>query len=452
MAHGSRTHLPARLYPFVIAVVVAATALLPLGRVVAGSIQGVPAFIVACLLAALIVGAYRFPVHIGPKRKANVSTIPEVAAVLLLPGLLAVAVLTAGAMVGGTRRRTPAVQWLFNAALAAIRAVLGGSTNALLVRALPPPLAEPAAALAAVAAMYAVTTALVAAITAVHLRGNPFSHALLPQRDLLLSEVALGLTGVIVALAAMQDAWAVPLAIAPAAIAWRALRDGVALRVQTRLAVEELADIVDLRDHYTAEHCRRVAELARLTARRLALPPREVELVALAARVHDVGKIGIKSSILMKPGPLNDADWQEMRTHPEIGARLLARFPEFARGCAIVRHHHERYDGRGYPDGLAGDAIPLGARILAVVDAWDAMTSHRAYRPALDPSQARAQLRRGRGTQFDPVVLDAFLALLDARPDLAAVADRSRQDVDAPPAVAGRTAAPPRRPAPAPRG
>lgn len=441
--------MPLRVRLVVTVTVLLALALLPLSRLVTGSLGGIPALVAALILAVLIAGAHRFPVHIGPKRKANVSTIPEVAAVLLLPGLLAVTTLTAGVLAGEVHRRTPPIQWLFNAALAAIRAVVGGLINATLLRALPSPLAEPAAALAALTAMHALTTALVTAITAVHLRENPFTRAILPQRDLLLSEIVLALTGVIVALAAAEDAWALPLAIAPAAIAWRALRDGVALRVQTRAAVEELADIVDMRDHYTAEHCRRVADLARLTAQRLGLPNAEVELVALAARVHDVGKIGIKSSILMKPDQLTEAEWREMRTHPEIGARLLRRFPEFARGSELVLHHHERYDGTGYPHHLAGDRIPLGARILAVVDAWDAMTSQRAYRSALDPAHARAQLLAGRGAQFDPKVVDAFIALLEERPTLAHVTAHPRQEVDtAPgahryvpgPAVAGASA------------
>ncbi len=220
----------------------------------------------------------------------------------------------------------------------------------------------------------------------------------------------------------------------PAVLAQRALRDGVAPQAQTRLALEELADIIDMRDHYTYEHSRRVAELARATARRLGLKTDAVELVTMAGRVHDVGKIGIKSSVLMKPGKLTDVEWQEMRSYPVVGARLIANFPRVAQGRELVLHHHERYDGKGYPGRLAGNRIPLGARILAVANAWDAMTSHRAYRRALNLDHVRAEMTRGSGTQFDPEILAAFLATLDERPDLAMPAVQVEQDVDSAPA------------------
>ena len=181
---------------------------------------------------------------------------------------------------------------------------------------------------------------------------------------------------------------------------------------------------------YTFEHSRRVAELARATARRLNMGADDVEQITMAARVHDVGKIGIKSSVLMKPAALTDGEWQEMRSHPEVGARLIAQFPQFTRGRDIVLHHHERYDGKGYPRGLAREQIPYGARVLAVADAWDAMTSHRAYRRALDIDRARAEMVRGTGTQFDPSVLSTFLAVLDDRPDLALPSVQVEQDVD----------------------
>jgi HD-GYP domain-containing protein (c-di-GMP phosphodiesterase class II) len=295
--------------------------------------------------------------------------------------------------------------------------------------------------LGAAAGMYVTATALVLGITAVQLRENPLRRAWASQRETMITEAALSLTGILTALAAAERPWALLLLIAPAAIAQRALRDGVALRAQTRLALEELADIVDMRDHYTYEHSRRVAELARATAKRLGLRDEAVELVTMAGRVHDVGKIGIKSSVLMKPGKLTDAEWQEMRSHPVVGARLITNFPQFALGRELVLHHHERYDGKGYPGKLAGERIPLGARILAVADAWDAMTSHRAYRRALDLAHVRAEMERGSGTQFDPDVVHAFLAVLDERPDLAAPAVQVEQDVDHGPPVAAPVAA-----------
>jgi len=144
----------------------------------------------------------------------------------------------------------------------------------------------------------------------------------------------------------------------------------------------------------------------------LKLPDHEVEVIRLAARVHDLGKIAVPDQVLHKQGRLTPEEFELMKKHPETGAEILAKFPEYKRGRQLVLAHHERIDGLGYPHGLAGRAIALGARILAVADSWDAMTSDRPYRKALDPAIALAELQRGRGTQWDPEVVDAFAATL----------------------------------------
>jgi HD-GYP domain-containing protein (c-di-GMP phosphodiesterase class II) len=133
------------------------------------------------------------------------------------------------------------------------------------------------------------------------------------------------------------------------------------------------------------------------------------ELIIAAARVHDIGKIGIPDRVLNKPGMLTAEERAIMETHPERGADLLRRYPDFAQGVEIVRHHHERWDGTGYPYRLKGTDIPLGARIVAVADSFDAMTSDRPYRPALPVRKAVEILRAGRGEQWDAVIVDAFL-------------------------------------------
>jgi len=137
-----------------------------------------------------------------------------------------------------------------------------------------------------------------------------------------------------------------------------------------------------------------------------------VEMIRLAARVHDLGKIAVPDAVLHKEGRLTDQEFELMKKHPQDGADILAKFPEYRRGRELVLAHHERIDGRGYPRGLAGAAIPLGARIIAVADAWDAMTSNRPYRTALDQDVALAELMRGRGRQWDAKVVDAFAATL----------------------------------------
>jgi HD-GYP domain-containing protein (c-di-GMP phosphodiesterase class II) len=149
----------------------------------------------------------------------------------------------------------------------------------------------------------------------------------------------------------------------------------------------------------------------------LGLSPERVERVRVAGVLHDVGKIGVSDPVLVKTGPLGEEDWQQLRTHPEIGAQLLSR-PELADLRDWVLAHHERPDGSGYPNGLSGEDIPLEARILAVADAYEAMTRGRVYRQALGQEAAREELRAGAGTQFDRNVVDAFLTALDREQDV----------------------------------
>src|SRR5947209_909384 len=169
-----------------------------------------------------------------------------------------------------------------------------------------------------------------------------------------------------------------------------------------------LAGGVDRRDPYTFQHSQSVADHSVRTARRLGLPDREVEVIRLAARVHDLGKIAIPDEVLHKAGRLTAAEFELMKKHPETGAEILAKFPAYRHGRELVLAHHERIDGLGYPRGLAGAAIALGARIIAVADSWDAMTSDRPYRKALEAEVALGELLRGRGTQWDASVVDAF--------------------------------------------
>jgi len=166
---------------------------------------------------------------------------------------------------------------------------------------------------------------------------------------------------------------------------------------------------LDAKDPYTSRHSEKVAEYAEGIAQAMNLPLPVRERLRWAALLHDVGKIAVPSAVLNKPGPLDPEEWEIMRRHPVESARICEGVAAFRPLLPGIRHHHERMDGRGYPDGLRGDEVPLEARIIAVADAFDAMTSRRAYRDALSEEEALRQLEAGAGTQFDPVVVAAMV-------------------------------------------
>jgi HD-GYP domain-containing protein (c-di-GMP phosphodiesterase class II) len=176
--------------------------------------------------------------------------------------------------------------------------------------------------------------------------------------------------------------------------------------------VEALSGALGLRDRPTGAHCGRVERLASALGRRAGLSRRSLSDLAWAAELHDIGKVGVPDEVLLKPGPLADGEWEVLKSHASWGCDLLRKVPGLERVAVIVRHHHERFDGSGYPDGLEGNDIPIESRVLAVVDAYVAMTEDRPYRAALQTELAVEELRRNCGTQFDPMVLDAFEAEL----------------------------------------
>jgi len=175
---------------------------------------------------------------------------------------------------------------------------------------------------------------------------------------------------------------------------------------------EALAEALDARDRYTAGHSLRVAEFAEAIAREIELLPSEVEIVRLAAWLHDVGKIGIPDAVLLKPSRLTEEEFGLIKLHPQIGRRILERAEGFEPILDAVELHHENYDGSGYPYGLSGERIPLAARIIRVADAFDAMTTKRSYRPALTPELAMDTIHAGGGREFDERCVWALLRVL----------------------------------------
>ena len=177
-------------------------------------------------------------------------------------------------------------------------------------------------------------------------------------------------------------------------------------------SIEILKNTVEVKDFYTKGHSSRVAEYSKLIGEKLNLTPDEKQTLQIGSLFHDIGKIGIPDSILLKDGPLTMDEYEKIKEHPVIGTHILSNASIFSNILPIVRHHHEYFDGSGYPDKLVGESIPLLARIVAVADAFDAMTSKRSYRDASTFDEAKEEIRRCSGSQFDPAIAKVFLNIL----------------------------------------
>lgn len=176
--------------------------------------------------------------------------------------------------------------------------------------------------------------------------------------------------------------------------------------------INALVRAIEARDEYTSGHSERVKIYAAATAKEMGLPPETVRMIEYLASLHDIGKIGVRDRVLDKNGPLTAEEYDQIKQHPTMGATILSQIEAFGNNVDMIKHHHEHFDGTGYPAGLSGGAIPLGARIIAVCDAYDAMTSHRPYRRAKTPAEALLELKRCAGSQFDPEVVKAFTRII----------------------------------------
>lgn len=372
----------------------------------------VPAFAVLTVVAIFL--EFR-SVPLPKGGSVTIATIAHVATILLVPAPFAAISVGASVLVEETARRAPRRVFAFNVggmllttslcSLAigltgdvwAIRGA-GGSQILLLVP------------FVVVGLVYHGVNLVLTSVAMAMESGRSVGDVLrINTRGTLLNDAGAATVGALVALIWTVEPVLATLLTLPGAVVSRSFEHTRRLEVETRSAVRSLADIIDDRDATTFHHSERVAVFALAIGKELGLVEDELEMIEQAAAVHDLGKIGIPDRVLLNPGPLTDEELTVMRLHTEIGPRILSQFALFREGSGIVRHHHESFDGSGYPDGLAGDAIPYGARVVAVADAFDAMTSDRPYRSALSVAEALKRLRSGRGAQWDPTVVDAFL-------------------------------------------
>ncbi|MDQ3695896.1 MAG: HD domain-containing protein [Chloroflexota bacterium] len=408
--------IPAKLRSYVVAVTVGGPLLAVIVALSGVEMLGMADLGRAVLLTALAAVAYGRPLQVTHKFTYDLSEVIVVAMLLLFPSWLpGVLILVAGGL-HHLRRSSWAPDDLFNLGQSVATVTAGAMTIGALrwQDGLGPSLAgfgAIGAVVAAAAVVLAVNTVLIAGVIALDTGGRFWGLWQAQLANITVTFAALVALGLVAALVVRDYPIAMIPLILPAVLVQYTLRRQVQLRADTRASVEAMADMIELRDPYTAGHSKRVATLARMLAVRLGLTGEEADLIETAGRVHDIAKVAISEAVLLKPGPLTGAEWVEMKSHPVKGAEVIHRFAGYRECEALVRHHHERWDGAGYPDGLAGEAIPLGARILAVADSFDALSSSRPYRSALGQETVLRMLEEGAGTQWDRRVVEELVAV-----------------------------------------
>jgi len=215
--------------------------------------------------------------------------------------------------------------------------------------------------------------------------------------------------------------WHVFLALFPLTLVHISFRAYVKLQTEARNTFERISQLLDARDHYTAVHSIEVAELAVKIGLEMGLAQREIEQIDIAARVHDIGKVAVPDSILLKPGSLDEDEWAKMREHPVISAELIAGIEIYSPVANAVRHEHERWNGTGYPDGLKGDEIPMIARVIAAADIYNALTTDRPYRKAFSEDETIRMINEMIEIELDPVVASALLRVIESLPEEEAI-------------------------------
>ncbi len=401
---------PVRLF---VGAVVAAGLLAGVATFPATGPRGDDLIVFAVLFAMATAGQLR-AVHVSVKMKVTVSDTATFAAALVLSPFLAILVAGGSSLIGlRFSWRMPLYNRLFNAASWMLATGAASVAYHAVAGSAPLALVHPLGIAVAAVLGYGVKVLLVDVVVGLQLRRAPLASWWSRHRADLPVHGALYALGAVAALSIEGHLWALVLFLVPMGLVLVVLRETSRMREQTRAAIVELADLIDRRDTYTYGHSLRVAHYAGRVARRLKMQPAQIDVVTEAARLHDIGKITTPDRVLQKPGPLDADEIAEMHKHCDAGFELLRRMGDFWDGAQLVRCHHERPDGTGYPRALLGTEVALEASVIAVCDAYDAMTSDRIYRTALPRERVLAELRGGRGTQWHAVVVDALLGLVE---------------------------------------
>jgi putative nucleotidyltransferase with HDIG domain len=390
--------------------------------------RGGTAWAIACLALVAMV-AERASLRLSATTEISISLLPVLFAGVLFGPVAAMLVGAASNLLDlRSNAPWPALKWLTYTSTRSLTGALAGGVSTIALSAVPGRIGGVVAG-TAVAAVAAEAADLGFAALTSAVRGNGEATSLV-KATVPLAAASIPLYAPLVAVLVISyqevSPWTLPLFMGPTLAAQRLyalyyeqrqLTKDV-LSINERLAranlsfATALVATLDARDQYTAGHSAAVAVYARDIAARMELSEGQQQLVHLCGLVHDIGKIGLPAGLLEKPGALTLEERRQMEKHSEIGERILSKVEDYAEIAAIVRHHHERVDGHGYPDGRSGDEIPLLARIIAVADAYNAMTSDRPYRDAMPSRVARMRLAQAVGSQFDTSVVAAFEAIL----------------------------------------
>lgn len=368
------------------------------------------------LFGLLSVSAGLFPVVLPRKLvEITVGVAINIAAVILFPFALAILIPTLGAVATELLQRRVWYKSVFNMA----QTIVTYSALSLLATLIYPAGIRVedapnwiAALLVIGAGYYLLNTTIVVTVIALTSRVSFWYIWRTNLRSITWHQVSMVCTGFLIAMLWQIDPRTIVLILLPVVILRHAMSLGAQLETQTYEAIEALVDAIDSRDTSTYQHSERVATYARSIALQMDLPQQMIEQIAISARLHDLGKVAITDAWLHKQGPLTEEERSAFQKHAPLGADIVARFSVLGAESALVHSHHERWDGGGYPDGLRQAQIPLGARIIAAADAFDAMTSDRPYRRALSAAEARLRLAQCAGSQFDPTVVEAALRVL----------------------------------------
>ncbi|MGI8689727.1 MAG: HD-GYP domain-containing protein, partial [Thermomicrobiales bacterium] len=348
----------------------------------------------------------------------NVSGAVFVATAIGYGAITGIIAATIGMLITEVFARREAQKFVFNVAsfIAAtglsgiVYQILAGDTTHV-------PLANSKTAVAALIASLVyliVNNGLFAFVVGAAIGKSPLSVFLANAPGQLLQNITLPPIGLLLTTVRELSPLTVLIALIPLLGPYIAMRGHRAIQLQIQRTIEALADTVDRRDTTTAQHSERVANYTQQIIDELGtIRFAEAEAIILAARVHDLGKIAIPDAVLLKPGKLDEGEYWLMRQHPIAGDDILHDLSIYKDSLGVVRHHHERYDGRGYPDGIKGEEIPLGARIVSVADSYDVMTSDRPYARARTVREGIEELIACKGTHFDPKVVDAFVRVLE---------------------------------------